>query len=146
MRWTLAAALIALVFFSLRDGLAAVSYLSRDGLGFNHSGWRDSPAIAQVRTLNANILYSNRPTAIYLLTGKSAYVIPTLTDAVTTQERSNYAADLSDLQRRVLAGEAALVLFEIQKSSADDQEYQDLTRGLPLFADYGTAQIFAVTP
>ncbi len=147
LRWLVVAACLALAVFSLRDGLAVVAYLDRDGLGFNHSGWRNSPAIAQVRALPPLVLYSNRPTAIYLLTGKSAYVTPTPTDAVTTLTRPEYAADLAEMQSRIHLGQAALILFDIKTNTPEEAAlYADLTDQLPLLADYGTAQIFAASP
>jgi 4-amino-4-deoxy-L-arabinose transferase-like glycosyltransferase len=140
-RWRWAVALLALlaVAFSLLDGLAAVRELGKDGQGFAHSGWQRSPAIQAVRGLPPLILYSNKPTAIYLLTGRSAYITPTPSDAVTTLERDNFTADLIEMQRRVLDGQAVVVLFGL-RHSADAEEtalYDALSAGLPVLADFG---------
>jgi len=125
--------------FSLVDGISAVGQLSKDGQGFAHSGWQASPAIQAVRGLPPVTLYSNKPTAIYLLTGRSAYITPTPTDAVTGLERDNFTADLAEMQLRVLAGEAVVVLFGL-RSSADSEEtalYAVLSAGMPILADFG---------
>lgn len=140
-RWHWAVAVVALLTasFSLVDGISAVGQLSKDGQGFAHSGWQASPAIQAVRGLPPVTLYSNKPTAIYLLTGRSAYITPTPTDAVTGLERDNFTADLAEMQLRVLAGEAVVVLFGL-RSSADSEEtalYAVLSAGMPILADFG---------
>jgi 4-amino-4-deoxy-L-arabinose transferase-like glycosyltransferase len=141
LRWRWVIALLALlaVAFSLLDGIAAVRELGKDGQGFAHSGWQQSPAIQAVRELPPLILYSNKPTAIYLLTGRSAYITPTPSDAVTGLDRDNFAADLAEMQQRVLNGEAVVVLFGLRRS-ADPEEtalYDALSAGLPVLADFG---------
>jgi len=140
-KWRWAVAVVALLIASLGlvDGTSAVQQLSMDGQGFAHSGWRESPAIQAVRELPSVTLYSNKPTAIYLLTGRSAYITPTPTDAVTGLERENFMVDLAEMQGRVLEGEAVVVLFGL-RHSADPEEtalYAILSARLPILADFG---------
>jgi hypothetical protein len=136
------------VFFSLLDGSAAVGQLSTQGQGFAHQGWRDSQTIRAIQNFPAIMLYSNKPTAIYLLTKRNAYIIPTPTDSVTGLERSKYAADRDLLQQRVRQGQALLVLFGL-RDSADASEvalFQDLSAGLPILAEYPDGVIFGLAP
>jgi 4-amino-4-deoxy-L-arabinose transferase-like glycosyltransferase len=138
-----------LALASLSDGVAAVRDLSRDGLGFANQGLRESPAIQSIRDLPATtVIYSNKPGAIFLLAGKSAYVAPTPTDPVTTQARANYASDLAQMQARLLQGQAVLVLFGLRNSSdpAEATLFDDLSAGMPVLADYGNAVIFGRLP
>ena len=138
-RWAVAVVALLATSFGLVDGISAVRQLGSEGQGFANSGWQESPAIQAVRELPQVILYSNKPTAIYLLTGRPAYITPTPTDAVTGLERDNFDADLAEMQQRVLGGEAVVVLFGL-RNSADPEEtalYDILSAGLPILADYG---------
>jgi 4-amino-4-deoxy-L-arabinose transferase-like glycosyltransferase len=138
-RWAVTVVALLVASFSLVDGISAVGQLSKDGQGFAHSGWQESPAIQAVRGLPPVTLYSNKPTAIYLLTGRSAYITPTPMDAVTGLERDNFAADLAEMQQHVLAGDAVVVLFGL-RNSADSEEtalYDVLSVGMPILADFG---------
>ena len=138
-RWAMAIVALLAASFSLADGVPAVRQLSSEGQGFAHLGWQQSPAIQAVRELPGVMLYSNKPTAIYLLTGRSAYITPTPTDAVTGLERDNFNADLAEMQQRVLEGEAVVVLFGL-RNSADPEEtalYDILSAGLPTLVDFG---------
>ena len=147
-RWGLVIASLGLALMSARDGMTTVRQLGQEGQGFAHRGWRESPAVETVRGLPAVIIYTNKPAAIYLLTGKSAYVTPTPTDAVTGLEREGYAADLVEMQHRVRSGQAVLVLFSLRNS--DDPEevalFDALSAGLPVLADYGDDVIFGLLP
>ena len=142
----LVAALAAV--FSLVDGVDAVRQLSSEGQGFAYSSWRDSPAIQAVRGLPPVILYSNKPTAIYLLAGKSAYITPTPSDAVTGLEREGFSADLQEMQQRVLDGKAVVVLFGLRDSTDPEETalYDILSAGLPVLADYGNTVILGHVP
>jgi len=130
------------------DGVAAVRQLRSEGQGFAHLGWQQSPAIQAVRDLPSLIIYTNKPTAIYLLTDRSAYITPTPSDAVTGLERPDFTSDLLEMQTRVLDGEAVLVLFGLRTSSDSDEValYDLLSAGLPLLADYGEDVIFGTLP
>ena len=139
LRWAVAGVALLAAAFSLVDGISAVRQLGSEGQGFAHSGWQESPAIQAVRELPPVTIYCNKATAIYLLTGRSAYVIPTPTDPVTGLERLEFAGDLAEMQQRVLAGEAVMVLFGL-RGSADPEEaalYDTLSAGMPILADYG---------
>jgi hypothetical protein len=136
------------LLFSAKDGLAAVRQLSTQGQGFAHQGFRQSQIIQAVRNLPEIILYSNKPTAIYLLTGRNAYIIPTPTDSATGLDRSNYAADRDLIQQRVKQGQALLILFGLRNSQDADEAalFEDLSAGLPVLADYGDGVIFGLAP
>ena len=101
-----------------------------------------------MRDLPPLILYSNKPTAIYLLTGRSAYITPTPSDAVTGLERENFTADLAEMQQRVLDGQAVVVLFGL-RHSADPEEtalYDTLSAGLPVLVDFGADVLLGYAP
>jgi 4-amino-4-deoxy-L-arabinose transferase-like glycosyltransferase len=148
-RWGLGFFCALFLLFSIKDGLGAVQQLSVQGQGFAHQGWRESRTLQDIRALPDEItLYSNKPTAIYLLTGKASYIIPTPTDSVTGQTRPTYAADRALIQQRVLDGQAVLVLFGLKDSQEADEValFQDLSADLPLLAEYSDGVIFGVVP
>jgi len=94
------------------------------------------------------LIYSNKPGAIFLLTGKTAYVAPTPIDPVTGQERSNFQDDLALMQQRVRDGEAVLVLFGLRNSDEleDVKLFVELSDDLAVQADYGEIVIFGASP
>jgi 4-amino-4-deoxy-L-arabinose transferase-like glycosyltransferase len=148
LRWVVVGMALLAVAFSLVDGISAVRQLGSEGQGFAHSGWQESPAIQAVRQLPPVTIYCNKATAIYLLTGRSAYVIPTPTDPVTGLERLEFAGDLAEMQQQVLAGEAVMVLFGL-RGSADPEEaalYDTLSAGMPILADYGGDMLLGDLP
>jgi hypothetical protein len=147
-RWGIAIFSVLLVAFSVKDGYAAVQQLGDEGQGFTHRGISGSPAIQVIRELPPTVIYTNKPGAIFLLTGKSAYVAPTPMDPVTSQVRSTYKDDLVTMQQRVRNGEAILVLFGLRNSQDPDDVdlFADLSTGLHLLVDYGEIVIFGSSP
>ena len=148
LRWFLVALCLLLVGFSIKDGYAAVNQLGREGQGFAHRGIQDSAAIEAIRLMPPTIIYSNKPGAIFLLTGKPAYVAPTPMDPVTGQSRANFSNDLAQMQQRVKDGQALLVLFGLRNST--DQEEIDLftilADNLSVLTDYGDIIVFGTSP
>jgi hypothetical protein len=116
VRWVIATFCVVLIAFSIKDGYTAMIQLGSEGQGFAHRGFSASPAIEAIRQFSPTIFYSNKPGAIFLLTGKTAYVAPTPTDPVTGLGRTNYTDDLALLHQRVGDGEAVLVLFGLRNS------------------------------
>jgi hypothetical protein len=148
-RWGLGLFCAFFLLIGIQDGVSAVKQLSTQGQGFAHQGWRESKTIQAIQALPEGlILYSNKPTAIYLLTGRASYITPTPTDSVTGQSRLTYAADRALIQQRVLEGRAVLILFGLKDSQEPDEIalFQDLSAGLPMQADYGDGVIFGIFP
>jgi hypothetical protein len=148
LRWALAIFCLLLVAFSVKDGYAAVNQLGREGQGFTHRGISDSPAIRAIRIAPQSGIYSNKPGAIFLLTGRTSYVTPTPIDPVTGRRRSNYSDDLIQLQQRVKDGDAILVLFGLRNSNdpPDIDLFNELSDNLTIQADYGEIVIFGASP
>jgi hypothetical protein len=146
--WVLVVFCLFLVAFSIKDGYAAMNQLGREGQGFAHRGISDSPAIEAIHMMPPMVIYSNKPGAIFLLTGKSAYVAPTPMDPVTGQTRSNFNDDLLQMQQRVRDGLAILVLFGLRNSLDPDEVnlFDDLSDDLNIQADYGDILIFGTSP
>jgi hypothetical protein len=145
MNWGITFIMIGMVIFSFKDTRDTVAYLSREGIGFTNRGWRESPALHSIEEMSSDLMiYSDRPTAIFLLTGHSAYTIPTSFDPVTASTRPDYQADLQRMHDDILSGRAVLILFDLSESQepTDVQLVNDLTTGLYLQRDYGTVKIY----
>jgi hypothetical protein len=119
----------------------AVTRLQQDPLGFASARWRNSKLIAAIAALPPDtLLYSNSPTAIYILTDRPAYIMPTPIDPVDQEPRENFQSDLANLRADLLAGKTALVIFRPELENPD--LLLQLTEGIPLFFKAGDGQIF----
>lgn len=139
---------IFFVLTGIQDSRAAVEDLSREGQGFAHRGMSQSPAIPAIRTLpNEMVIYSNRPTATLILANRPAYILLGRIDPVTLEERPNYQAELNEMRAAIIDGKAALVIFGMINSSPEDiEEFQYVSRDLPVYENFGDVVIFAQRP
>lgn len=147
----LASALLA-VFLLLsfaEDSLDAVKELHREGQGFASSAWRESRTIAAVGKFRQDIIYSNKPTAIYILTGKPAYYLPSPINPATQQPRENYQKDVDNIRKEVLAGDSVMFVFDYRELLNNPEErawMEELTQALPVYAEYEDGVIFGSEP
>jgi hypothetical protein len=83
----------------------------RDGAGFAHEIWRNSPTIAAMRRLPPElIVYSNAPGAGYLLTGRPIIItIPAPQSASSLLPNPEYAESMQRIETDVRAGRAVVV-------------------------------------
>lgn len=126
---------------SVADAGRTVERLQADPLGFASARWRNSKVIAAINALPPDtLLYSNSPTAIYILTGRPAYIMPTPIDPVDNQPRGNFDEDLAELRADLAAGKTALIIFRPGQENPD--LLAKLTNGIPLFFKAGDGQIF----
>ena len=144
-RWPLRTLVIILALsaatVSVADAGRVVTRLQADPLGFASARWRNSKLIAAINALPPDtILYSNSPTAIYILTNRPAYIMPTPIDPVDNQPRVSFADDAAQMRADLLAGKVALVVF--QPEMENQTVLAQLTDGIPLFFKAGDGQIF----
>ncbi len=126
---------------SLANTSRTVTRLQADPLGFASARWRNSKLIAAVNALPPDtILYSNSPTAIYILTNRPAYIMPTPIDPVDNQPRGNFDEDVTQLRTDLTAGQTVLVIF--QPELENPALIARLTDGIPLFFKAGDGQIY----
>lgn len=141
------AAVIGLAVFlfglSIVGQTRAVSELAKGGQGFASFKWYDSPVVAYVRSLPPGlIIYTNEPGAVYLYTGRGCRVLPQRVDPVTGLAWDNFEEGAARLQADVLAGRAALVLFNLGADPDDEL----LTAGLPLAFKGGGGAVYYAPP
>lgn len=112
-------------------GVRVVGEAAQYPAGFAGQAWQESPLVEYVRQLeDGTLLYSNEIDALYLLTGRMAYLIPVQWDPVTLQERDDYGERLSTMRTLLHEDQGCLVLF----STLESQEYfpsrADLSAGM----------------
>jgi 4-amino-4-deoxy-L-arabinose transferase-like glycosyltransferase len=148
MRWAVALLTILLLLFLTEDSLDAMRELRWDGQGFAHSAIQESRLIAAAQDLpDEMLLYSNRVTALYIVVGLPAYVLPSPMNPATNLPREGYEQDLANIHQRVLEGKAAMVIFNYRGLQADPEDadwMEDLTVGMPLLGEYDDGAIFGV--
>jgi len=144
-KWPLQALTIILALsvasVSVANASRTVTRLQTDPLGFASARWRNSKLIAAINALPPDtILYSNSPTAIYILTNRPAYIMPTPIDPVDNQPRGNFDEGVTQIRADLTAGKVVLVVFQPESENHDLLE--KLTSGIPLFFKAGDGQIF----
>ncbi len=139
--------LLALLVFSL--SLYGQSYavldLMKGGQGYASFRWYDSKAMAFLRGLPAGVgIYTNQPGAVYLYTGRGAYVLPDRFDPVTAAARPGFEAGVAQMQAEINSGKAALALFSGGEVSEEDMAA--LSRGLYLAHKSAGDEVFTAAP
>ncbi len=124
-RRAVAIALAVLVFgVSIYGQAAAVKELGRGGQGFASFQWYDSKAMAFLRTVPPSVhVFTNEPGAVYLYTGRGAYVLPDRFDPVTDEPRPGFTQGVAEMQAEIKSGRAVLALFGNANVSAADAQY-----------------------
>lgn len=137
----------ALVVFGLSTygQVVAVTELAKGGQGFASFKWYDSKAMAFLRGLAPNVMiYTNDPGAVYLYTGRGAYVLPDRSDPVTAEPRPGFEAGVNQLQTDIRSGKAVLALFSGGDTPAVDAAV--LSGGLYLAERSGGAEVYTAGP
>jgi hypothetical protein len=124
-----------------------VAELSGGGTGYASFKWYDSKVMDYLQTLPEDFaIYTNEPGAIYLYTGRGCRVLPARVDPVTGIVWDNFEAGVAEIQQDVLAGRAALVLFNVNAPELQS-DYALLTEGLyPVLKSSGDAVFYAPPP
>jgi hypothetical protein len=142
---------VAIVFVLLVFGLsvvgqyATVTELAKGGQGYASFQWYDSKTMAFLRSLAPQaMIYTNQPTAVYLYTGRGAYVLPDRLDPVTTEQRPGFDKGVEEMQTQIKAGKAVLALF-----SGDDPTPSDaalMSSGLYLAQKSAGDEVYTAAP
>ena len=138
----LAVAVFGVSAYSQWDAAAS---LARGGQGYASFKWYDSAAMAYLRGLGPDIkIYTNEPGAVYLYTGRGAYVLPDRVDPVTAEVRPGFDQGMAELHADVGSGRAVLALFSGGDSSTANAA--ELSRGLHLADKSAGAEIYTASP
>ena len=138
--------IIFALFVSIaEDSLDTIPKLHMDGQGFASSLWKESQLIQKTSELPEGTLFSNKITAIYILTNRPAYIIPSPLNPATQLPRENYDEDMQSIKDSVNAGDAFVIVFNYQDLVNDPDEQQwmtDLSEGMPAAVEYEDGVIF----
>ena len=138
--------LVLLIFgLSIIGQYSAVTELARGGQGYASFQWYDSKTMAFLRGLTPGVMiYTNQPTAVYLYTGRGAYVLPDRFDPVTTEKRPGFDQGVTQMQDQIKAGQAVLALFSGGGPSASDAAL--MSSGLYLAQKSAGDEVFSAAP
>jgi hypothetical protein len=101
--------------------------------------------MAFLRTLPRSVqVYTNEPGAVYLYTGRGAYVLPDRFDPVTAETRNGFDQGIAQMQIEIKAGRAALALFGGDVTSSEDAAA--LSHGLYLAHKSAGDEVYTASP
>jgi hypothetical protein len=124
-------ATILVLGLSLYKQSIVFSHWSQGGLGYASYQWYDSEAMAFLRDVPEDVMiYTNEPGAVYLYTGRGAYVLPSRYDTATAQERQGFETAVADMQADIFKGAAVMAIFD--EGSNIPKDVESLTDGLYL--------------
>jgi 4-amino-4-deoxy-L-arabinose transferase-like glycosyltransferase len=135
-------------FFANR-GWDFASKLSVDGRGFNSENWREAQIVKAIRKLPDVPIYTDSPTAVYLLTGRVAFTAPFKIDPSSGQARDDYSSWLEDMRRHMKKDGAVLVIFNVDgilSGSSDEVWMGELTKGLTIAQNYQDGRVYTYQP
>jgi 4-amino-4-deoxy-L-arabinose transferase-like glycosyltransferase len=138
--------LVLLIFgLSAAGQYTAVKELAKGGQGYASFQWYDSKTMAFLRTLPPQeLIYTNQPTAVYLYTGRGAYVLPDRFDPVTAEQRPGFDRGVQEMQAQIKAGRAVLALFSGDNPPASDAAL--MSSGLYLAQKSAGDEVYTAAP
>ncbi|HEX2697557.1 MAG TPA: hypothetical protein VHM28_07605, partial [Anaerolineales bacterium] len=144
-RRAIAIALVAVVFgVSMYGQVSALTELRKGGQGYASFQWYDSKAMEYLRALPTSVMiYTDEPGAVYLYTGRGAYVLPDRFDPVTAEARPGFDKGVTQMQMEINAGHAVLALFGSNVSAEDASA---MNAGLHLGFKGSGAEIYTAAP
>ncbi len=104
-----------------------------EGQGYASGSWQESPTLAALQALPASSpIFSNRPDAIAVLTGRPAERVPANFNPSTLRENPNRSAELARVRRNVRDHEGLVVVFKKIGARGYLMSEADLTAAVPL--------------
>ena len=131
------------------DGWNMAAGLSENGKGFASYQWKESEIVRVARQIPTDVtLFSNRPTALYILADRSAYAMLSPFNTALAEERPHYHEDVDRIHQMVLDQEAMLIVFDYHMLVSNPEEKWVLkwTDGLPIYSNLGNDVIFGALP
>jgi 4-amino-4-deoxy-L-arabinose transferase-like glycosyltransferase len=135
------ACLAFILVFSVIKFQKASTALRADGQFYASIAWRSLPSIEYIKQSNKDLIYSDRPFAIYLLTGKVVYQIPFTVIDETKSYQENY--QYYDFMRdRLIESNGILVLYNTGCHDPSNIYMKTLVRGLQMIEERSDACIY----
>lgn len=137
----------ALLFlaFSFYEQNLTVNAWAKGGIGYASFQWYDSEAMAYLRDLPEDVvIFTNEPGAVYLYTGRGAYVLPSGYDSARAEFVPGFEEGVERMQAEINAGRAVLALFDEGSNIANEADA--LREGLHLALKSQGDSIYAQQP
>jgi len=136
------ACLMAFLIFSVVKFQKVSAVLRSDGQYYSSENWRVLPSIDYIKHSNKNLIYSDQPLAIYILTGKVTYQVPFTVIDENKSYKDNY--QYYDFMRaRLIESDGILVLFNQQCHDQSDMWIRILVRDLHMVEESSDACIYS---
>ena len=104
-----------------------------EGQGYASKSWQESPTLAALQVLPASSpIFSNRPDAIAVLTGRPAARIPANFNPSTLRENPNRSAELAGMRRSVRDRKGVVVVFKRIGARGYLMSESELSAAIPL--------------
>jgi len=134
----------------LVQSVPQVRQANRVGLNYTGREWRQSDTLRRVAGLPpAALIYSNAPDAIYLLTGRTANLLPPHANIYTQRANAYYAAQMDLIRAQATRQPLFLVYFHTvyrMYLPSEAELPQVLPLGAPQAADDGVIYRLGATP
>jgi hypothetical protein len=93
-------------------GTGWIIHTSRDGQGYASKAWHNSEIIKKIRNLPSEIpIFTNLPDAVYILTGRSAFMIPDKVNPESRQTNNNYLSEIDRMREWLKNKDGVLIYF-----------------------------------
>jgi hypothetical protein len=114
LRWRVACTVLCIGYAGVAAGRVAKNVRKeyREGIGFSSRQLQRSDLVAAIKSLGLDVpLVTNARSALYLLTGRVAYAIPSRIDGKTGRIRMQYQAEIDRIRDQLENRGAVLVMF-----------------------------------
>jgi len=136
---------VLIMAVSIYSQTLTVQQLEKGGTGFASFLWYRSSTMSFLRGLPAGtMIYTNQSGAVYLYTGRGAYVLPDRYDPVTAEVRPGFDRGVAQMQAEIKAGRAVLALFSGGDVSPTDTAI--MSAGLYLAQKSGSGEVYTAAP
>lgn len=120
-RGVVVAFVLVFLGFSFYEQNITVAAWEKGGIGYASFQWYDSEAMAYLRELPDDVvIFTNEPGAVYLYTGRGAYVLPSGYDSARAEFVPGFEEGVERMQEDIHAGHAVLAIFDRGDNIADE--------------------------
>lgn len=145
LQWLALPLALLLAFIAVDDTVDVARRIHAGGLGYASSNWKVSPTIQAITELPSNPILTDQPDAVYLLTGRPAFIIFARTNPVTGQPRPDYNEWLASMRHTMCDEDGWLVIFVpdlLQFNPVDREMIETVTEGMRLDQKYEDGAIY----
>ncbi|HSR48694.1 MAG TPA: hypothetical protein VLL77_12000 [Anaerolineales bacterium] len=145
LQWLALPLALLLVFIAVDDTIDVARRIHAGGLGYASSNWKASPTIQAITELPPDPILTDQPDAVYLLTGRPAFIVFGRINPVTGLPRPDYDEWLASMRHTMCDEDGWLVIFVpdlLQFNPADREMIETVTEGMRLDQKYEDGAIY----